>query len=126
VWGAVVLAAAACQVGGTVETFAPAHQPAGVAVDLTLQGGRKTRGELLAVEDTALVVLAQDSVTLVSYGAIFDWRFSQVGALLERPPAPDLATKLRLLSRFPQGLTPALLGRLLAAHGQAALKVVTE
>jgi hypothetical protein len=126
VWGAVVLATVACQVGGTVETFAPANRPAGVAVDLTLQGGRKTRGELLAVEDTALVVLAQDSVTLVSYGAIFEWRFSQVDALLQRPPAPDLATKLRLLSRFPQGLTPALLARLLAAQGQAALKVVTE
>src|SRR5206468_349592 len=41
-------------------------------------------------------------------------------------PSPDSATRLRLVSRFPQGLSPDLLARLLAAHGQSALKVVAR
>ena len=73
------------------------------------------------------MVLAQDTVTLVPYGAIERGRFSQiVGELRGTPPSPDFATRLRLVSRFPQGLTPDLLARLLAAHGQSALRVVAR
>jgi len=78
------------------------------------------------VQDTALVVLAQDTVTLVHYRALEAGQFSQVGELRETPPAPAFATRLRQVSRFPQGLTPDLLTRLLAAHGQSALKVVAR
>ena len=124
-WGP-VLATLGCSVGGRVDRFAPARQPEGVAVTLTLRGGRRAQGELLAVQDTALVVLAQDSVTLVPYGAVKTGSFSQVGELLETPPAADFARTLQLVSRFPQGLTPDLLARLLAAHGRSALKVVAR
>src|SRR5437879_10507843 len=41
--------------------FAPAKRPAGVAVTLALRGGGRAQGELLAVQDTALVVLARDT-----------------------------------------------------------------
>ena len=122
-WGP-VLATLACSVGGRVDRFAPAHQPDGVAVTLGLRGGRKAQGELLAVQDTALLVLAQDTVTLVPYNAVVSGRFSEVGELTEIPPAPDFATRVRLVSRFPQGLSPELLARLLAAHGQSALVVL--
>ena len=121
-----MLATLGCNVGGRVDRFAPAKRPAGVAVALALRGGRRAQGELLAVQDTALVVLAQDTVTLVPYSAVVTGQFSQIGELLATPPAPDFATRLRLVSRFPQGLTPDLLARLLAAHGQSALKVVTR
>ncbi len=124
-WGP-VLATLGCSVGGRVDRFAPAHRPEGVAVTLGLRGGRKAQGEPLAVQDTALLVLAQDTVTLVPYNAVVNGEFSQVGELVELPPAPDFATALRLVSRFPQGLSPDLLARLLAAHGQPALKVVTR
>jgi len=115
-----------CSIGGRVDRFAPAKQPEGVAVALALRGGRRAQGELLAVQDTALVVLAQDSVTLVPYRAVVSGQFSPVGELIETPPAPDFATRLRLVSRFPQGLSSDLLARLLAAHGQSALKVVAR
>src|SRR6184192_2685964 len=125
VWGR-MLATLGCHIGGRVDRFAPATRPEGVAVALALRGGRTAQGELLAVQDTALVVLAQDTVTLVPYGAVETGRFSQVGELRATPPAPDFARRLRLVSRFPQGLTPDLLARLLAAHGQSALKVVAR
>jgi len=124
-WGP-VLTTLGCSIGGRVDRFAPAKQPDGVAVALALRVGRRAQGELLAVQDTALVVLAQDSVTLVPYSAVVSGQFSQVGELIETPPAPDFATRLRLVSRFPQGLSPDLLARLLAAHGQSALKVVAR
>jgi hypothetical protein len=122
VWG-LVLATLGCHVGGRVDRFAPAKRPEGVAVALALRGGGTAQGELLAVQDTALVVLVQDTVTLVPYGALEAGHFSQIGDLSEAPPSPDVARRLRLISRFPQGLTPELLARLLAAHGQSALKV---
>lgn len=118
-----VLAALACQLGGRVNKFAPAKQPAGVAVTVWLRGGGTGEGELLAVQDTALVVLAQDTVTLVPYRVLQAGRFAQVGELTELPPTHDFAGKLRLVSRYPQGLTPEMLARLLAAYGQPALKV---
>lgn len=121
-----VLAALACHLGGRVNRFAPAKQPAGVAVTLSLKGGATGRGELLAVQDTALVVLVQDTVTLVPYRVLGAGRFSQVGDLTETPPTKDFAGKLRLVSRFPQGLTPEMLARLLAAYGQSALKVMVR
>jgi hypothetical protein len=97
-----------------------------VAVALELRGGGRAQGELLAVQDTALVLLARDTVTLVPYDALKAGEFSQVGELRGTLPAPDFARRLRLVSRFPQGLTPDMLARLLAAHGQSALKVVAR
>jgi len=125
VWGP-MLATLGCHIGGRVDRFAPANGPDGVAVALQLRRGGRAQGELLAVQDTALVVLAQDTVTLVPYGALETGEFSQVGELRGTPPAPDFARRLRLVSRFPQGLTPDMLARLLAAHGQSALKVVAR
>lgn len=125
VWGP-VLATLGCNIGGRVDRFAPAKRPAGVAVALALRGGGRAQGELLAVQDTALVVLAQDTVTLVRYDALNAGYFSQVGDLDQLPPGPAFARRLRLVSRFPQGLTPVMLARLLAAHGQSALKVVAR
>jgi hypothetical protein len=121
-----VLATLACHLGGRVDRFAPAKQPQGVAVTFWLRGGATGQGELLTVQDTALVVLVQDSVTLVPYRVLQAGRFSQVGELTETPPTKDFAARLRLVNRFPQGLTPEMLARLLAAYGQSALKVMVR
>lgn len=121
-----VLAMLACQLGGRVDRFAPARQPQGVATTFWVQRGAPQQGELLAVQDTALVVLVHDTVTLVPYRVLKAGRFAHVGDLTEIPPAEGFAGRLRLISRFPQGLTPELLARLLAAYGQSALKVVAS
>lgn len=124
VWGP-VLASVACQLGGKVDRFAPAKQSQGVAAEFWLRAGGTGKGELLAVQDTAFVVLDQDTVTLLPYRVLHVARFSQVGDF-DLPPATDVMRRLRLVSRFPQGLSPDLLARLLAAYGQTTLKVVTK
>jgi hypothetical protein len=115
-----------CHVGRNIDTFAPAQWPDGVEISLTLRGGGTAWGELLAVQDTAFVVLVRDTVVLVTYGAIAGAQVTQVGQLHEIPPGPEDATSLRLVSRFPQGLAPDLLARLLAAYRQSALKVLAR
>ena len=47
----------ACSVGTTGRNYAPAQGPAGATVTLKLSGQDQAVGELLAVEDTALLVL---------------------------------------------------------------------
>lgn len=125
VWGP-LLASVACQLGGRVDRFAPAKQPGGVATTLWFRGGGTGEGELLVVQDTAFVILDQDTVTLVPYRALKSGRFSQVGELTDLPPSEDVKSKLRLVSRFPQGLSPDLLARLLAAYRQSTLKVASD
>src|SRR5436309_2339387 len=91
VWGP-MLATLGCHIGGRVDRFAPATRPEGVAVALELRGGGRAQGELLAVQDTALVVLAQDTVTLVPYVVLETGQFSQVEAELRgTPPDPRYA-----------------------------------
>jgi hypothetical protein len=115
---ALALASTSCAVGYKTANFAVAHQPAGVATTLDL--GTVMRGELLAVEDNALIVLSEQQITRVPYTTIRKATFAQTGISI-RDFAVSTAErdKLRLLSRYPQGLTPALLQSLLAAYRQS-------
>ena len=96
----------ACHIGPSVETFAPANGPDGVDVLLTVRG-RDVEGELLEVRDTALLVLRNDRLLLVPVRAISIGRFIQ-----------DSHLRLQDVSRFPAGVTPEILTRLLAAYSQ--------
>lgn len=122
----VLLAVTACHVGPSLDKFEPAHQPDGVRVRLNLGHRRSVTGELLALQDTALVV-RDSGITLVPLrlvnsgsapgrGTAVDWVGGQLtGRTRER---------LRLMSRFPQGVTPGQLAALLAAYGVDSLKVL--
>jgi len=116
----------ACARGPRASSFAPALKPSGAAV--TIDSGKRTfDGELLAVSDTALVLLRGGMVAVARYWAIEDVILPQFDATYAiRSARPDTATlsKLRLRSRFPQGLTPELLARLLAAYHQDAVTVL--
>jgi len=114
-WGAV-----ACYVGPNVARFAPATGPRGIAVDLRLDSAQ-VQGELLEVQDSALLVLRADRVVLVRLAAIHVGNFAQRGTLVVNGGfviGSKEAAKARLLSRYPAGLTPAIKTRLLAAYGQ--------
>jgi hypothetical protein len=130
----------------TAETYPPAHGPRGVSVSVTA-GQRQFSGELLEVRDSGLVILAAPSVTLrssspaaggassqaheqrtlrfVPYGEILssevDRTSSRFAIKDRRTPDRNVRERLRLLSRFPQGLNPELLQLLLSAHGQTEL-----
>ncbi|HET7711791.1 MAG TPA: hypothetical protein VFL80_07665 [Thermoanaerobaculia bacterium] len=120
------LALTGCALGPKVDSFAPARSAAGIEASLALDGGASAKGELLAVEETALVLLNQKVVTRVPYSSIRSGTFPQSGVAITngRFQNAESREKLRLLSRFPQGLTPPLLASLLAAYGQEAIAVL--
>lgn len=112
-----------CVVGPTTREFDPATGPKGIAADLQVEWGRTGRlqGELLEVQDTALVLLSANRVTLVPIRVIRIGRFSRRGTLIGDGYASEQSlSRLRSVSRFPGGLTPEVRARLLAAYGQTA------
>jgi hypothetical protein len=136
-----VLAAAVmagCHVGPTTGAYGVARTASGAGVSLVVQGehvegehveGEHVDGELLAVRDSSLLVLRSRQVLLVPYWTIISARFTNTGSGLGvnladgRAPTAEQAERLRLVSRFPQGVSPELEQRLLAAYGQSALIV---
>ena len=124
VMAAAALAAAACIVGPALENFPPAQSPHGISLDLRLENGR-VQGELLEVRDSAYVILHAGRVTLVPYRRV---RVALMPAgtvdALNTAPTPAIRERLRLLSRFPQGLTPEIEQRLLETLGQPSLEVI--
>jgi len=124
----IVLAAwlglAGCHVGPRLRTFPPAQGPEGVAARLVTRS-RQVRGEVLVVQDTALIVRGGDSLYFVPIAAIRQGTFPKVieveirkGEFVRWGTSRE---RLRLVSRFPQGLSDDRLQALLAAYGQRAL-----
>ncbi len=123
----VCLGITGCNVGPRVDDFQPAQGPAGARVTLDVGPSMTVTGEFLAVEDTALIVLTSgQGVFVVPYTAIREGRVSQRGATIfrGRTPADRTRRRLRLVSRFPQGISPELMEALVAAYGRAELKAV--
>ncbi|HZD80076.1 MAG TPA: hypothetical protein VE646_08550 [Actinomycetota bacterium] len=110
-----------CHVGKGVEDFAPATRPEGIEARVVTRNGGRIVGELLAVEDSGLLIRTVKSFVFVPYGQIRQGRFPVSGApgALDdgRRPGNELERWLRLLSRYPQGVDGDLLERLLAAYG---------
>ncbi|HYU27916.1 MAG TPA: hypothetical protein VEK83_02705 [Gemmatimonadales bacterium] len=122
---AALVLAAGCYHGPGLGNFEPAHSPEGIAADLHLRKTR-VRGELLAVQDSALIVLADPGgIVMVPVDSIRLGSFGDLGPLLgESGDVARSRERLRLLSRFPAGLTAELRTRLLAAYGQREIQVV--
>jgi hypothetical protein len=135
----------ACTFGPRLETFPPAHGPRGAtaAVEASVGGVREgwveVRGELLEVRADGLILLSapwRDAdagpkaegprVVFVGYDVLREARFEAVGESLDggETPGADTLEKMRRLSRFPQGLPPELLEKLLLDCGQAGLEVL--
>ncbi len=119
------LLCAACYHGPSIYRFEPVQRPNGVDADLRLEKTR-VRGELLEVQDTALIVLTDSArVVSVPLRVIQAGTFDKLGTLIiEGLELQSAVTKLRSFSRFPAGLTPALRTRLLAVYGQTEAQVV--
>lgn len=117
-----------CVAGPRVENFAPAQNPSGVEASVELSDRTSVRGELLAVEKDAIVLLVGNRVTRIAVANIARASFRQASVGIERGRMPDAPARerLRLLSRFPQGLTPPLLGSLLSAYGQSEIAVLPK
>lgn len=122
--GSVVLCAA-CYHGPSIYRFGPVQGPSGIGADLRLQTKTVVQGELLAVQDSSLIILSEfDRVVSVPVRAIKHGRFGTLGELIsEGVDARSALAQLRNFSRFPPGLTPELRARLLAAYGQTEVDV---
>lgn len=123
-------AALSCSTGTTVKQFAPARNPGGITLDLRLRvtGARhRFLAELVAVEDTTLIVCDGNAVILVPLRVVRSGTTPAEGtgiAIGSGALAKSTRQRLTLLARYPQGLSPDMLRRLLAAYRQDSVEVV--
>jgi hypothetical protein len=113
----------ACAVGTTGGSYEPAQGPAGATVTLELTGQREMVGELLAVEDTALLVRQDRQLVRVPLRLILSGKAPKV-SFTGQLPAGEPRERLRLISRYPQGVSAELEARLLEAYGQSRVREV--
>ena len=121
-----VLAAAGCSIGPQAIRFEPAMGPRGVATTFITRSGEERVGELLEVRDTGLLLDTEKSIVFVAYDSLASATFKNMDVKLGgyRPPSEKKRRTLRVISRFPQGLEPALSQKLLEAHGQSEARQV--
>lgn len=123
-----LVAAGACFAGPRARSFAPTQSARGITADLRLDRKTRIQGELLEVQDTALLVLQGNArVILVPIGRIGWGSFAKRWMVIDygRMSAKE-RERLRLVSRFPGGLTAELRARLLSAYGQTEPDQVTS
>ncbi len=126
--GPVLLGLSSCSLGPRAERFVPAHSPGGAEVRLEFGKGKSpVVGELIGVQDTALLIREASVIELVPLASIRRAAATASGsrASFSRRPTPETRERLRLLSRYPGGVTPELLRQLLDAYGQTELKVLS-
>ena len=138
---AIVLLAGAtsgCTFGLTADKFMPARGPEGIHTGVITRSARFD-GELLAVRDDALLLLASATapgsgapppqnarrmVRLIPFTAIVRAQFLQLGPGFQiregHAPSGRIKERLRLVSRFPHGMSPDIEADLLKAYGQSA------
>jgi len=121
---AVPLVLIGCFVGTSAKNYAPAKGPEGAIVDLVLSGNRELQVELLAVEDSTLLVLRGRELVRVAVAAIESGKAPKV-SFNSTTLTGDTRERLRLISRYPQGVAPELEARLLEAYGGSEVKAVS-
>ena len=114
--------ATSCHYGMAAKHFPPAQGPKGALAQVTAEQ-RQFSGELIEVRDTGIVIDAAQQLRLLPYSAIASSHFENTNLEIKnrRTPEPDVRDHLRLVSRFPQGLSTDLLKQLLNANGQTDL-----
>lgn len=123
-----------CVIGMHPSEFELARTPQGIRSTVVTSDGRFT-GELLEVREAGIVLLAEDEIAaapgvrtqrlrLIPFAAISRADFAQRGALQlsdGNQPSARVIQRLRLVSRFPYGMSPAIERDLLKAFGQDTL-----
>jgi len=119
--GVALLGALACSIGGSVAGWKPANQPAGAAIELDLGGASRIRGELLTIDSLGFLVLEPERLVRVRFevvrgGTAYKTSFD------EPPISAETRDRLRLMSRYPQGVPPGVEQQLLQAYGFMAVE----
>jgi len=134
------LAIAGCSTSIEVKKFKPAQGPQGIQMELTLNGnvidGNKIEGELLAVQADGVILNVTDypnsesaanTLVLVPFWMMDRAKLEQMGSAKVESQGEEAnkvyLARLRLVSRFPQGLSDELLTDLLTEMGQENVAV---
>ena len=126
---------AGCSSGQKLVDYPSASGPEGATVRVAMSSGGYS-GQLLETRADAILILSssrtetrsgtkveirETRVRLLPYNRVESVQF-QVGSKIDgrkwSPTDPASRERFRLLSRFPQGLTPELLQQLLKVYGQ--------
>lgn len=106
--------------GERTATFKPARGGRGVDARIAIRSG-EVRGELLAVDDSSFTVSADgERIVVVPFRAARRADFGGAPPLAGGTPTARERERLRLVSRFSPGITPAIMAQLLARSGQQA------
>ena len=119
-----LVVAASCYFGPKLQDFPSATTPAGAEVRVVRRGW-SLAGELLAVRDSGVVVRQDRHVVLVPWRRVANVVVPRVGRfpIGGKPPKGALREQLRLMSRFPQDMSPAVERALLASLGRDSVEV---
>ena len=136
--GLAVASLFACHVGPQIKDLDLANNPEGATVEVQVAPatGREKlefEGELLEIRDDGIVFSGAsadadaDEVIFVAWGRAsrvrateFGGYKAEIGRSLEW--SDDTKERFRLISRFPQGISPEIMEGLLAAHRQEELR----
>ena len=134
----VLVALSACHVGPQIKDLDLANNPEGATVEVRVlpangQDKQKFEGELLEIRDDGIVFSGagsddtDDELIFVAWSRAarvrateFGGYRAEVGRSLEW--SAETKERFRLISRFPQGISPEIMDGLLAAHRQEELR----
>ena len=128
----------ACHLGPQIKDLDLANNPEGATVEVQVlpaegHGKLKFEGELLEIRDDGIVFSGtgaadgEDVLIFVAWSRAarvrateFGGYRAEVGRSLEW--SDDTKERFRLISRFPQGISPEIMDGLLAAHNQGQVR----
>jgi hypothetical protein len=128
----------ACHLGPQIKDLDLANNPAGATVEVQVlpeegRGKLEFEGELLEIRDDGVVFSGavtdddKHEVIFVAWSRAarvrateFGGYRAEIGRSLEW--SPETKERFRLISRFPQGISPEIMDGLLAAHRQEELR----
>jgi hypothetical protein len=114
-----VLILTGCTFGQRPQNLAFTRAPLGANAELSTDAGA-VRGELVAVEDSGLMVLRGRRLLFVPLQRIQTVTIQTLGRMNLRQGSPENFRSARLVSRYPYGLSPQVLAALLRTYGQTA------
>ena len=122
--GLSLAALVACSIGGAVSGWKPSSQAAGTDIELNLGALRAVKGELITLDSAGFLVL--ESGRLVRVDPVVVKSGSAYKTNFDGPLSNDTRERLRLMSRYPQGVSAEVERGLLEAYGFNRVEVETS
>lgn len=112
-----VLAFAGCQFGQRPKDFVFTRGPLGADATVNTDVGA-VRGELVAVEDSGLMVVRAQRLVFIPLERIRTVTIQTLSEIRLQRGSPENFRSARLVSRHPYGLSPSVMAALLRTYGQ--------